>query len=373
MISADTGRPGAGKTYSVVGNVILPALRDGRSVVTNVPLNDDLLESEMLGPVLKIDYRESEEGDFFSRYPKGSVFVLDEAWKLWPSGLKDDKLPLHHKEFLAEHRHWSGGGFSTEIHLVVQDVSMLATFPRRLIDKTLIFTKHDAVGADRAYRVEIYSGAVSATRRGRRDCINELHGTYSADVYRYYKSQTKAEDDKPGIEKRVDKRATIWRNPVIRYGMPLSLAFIIFGGWWATVAFGNFFSSAEPAKPAAPVKSAPKEAAPAPKAPVGEPAKVERPAEPPKEPPKPGLDSTWRIASSVFARGMAFVQLSSKSGYKRVPFSSCKMENREVTCLVDGKLVTRYSGDLLPSLSQIGGEAAVRMEGVAAGEVQRLY
>ncbi|MFL7017233.1 zonular occludens toxin domain-containing protein [Vibrio cyclitrophicus] len=35
------GRPGAGKSYECVVHHILPSIKDGRKVVTNIPLNID--------------------------------------------------------------------------------------------------------------------------------------------------------------------------------------------------------------------------------------------------------------------------------------------------------------------------------------------
>jgi zona occludens toxin len=39
MINGLSGRPGSGKSYEAVVTHILPALQQGRKIVTNIPLN----------------------------------------------------------------------------------------------------------------------------------------------------------------------------------------------------------------------------------------------------------------------------------------------------------------------------------------------
>ncbi|OXC99408.1 assembly protein, partial [Vibrio parahaemolyticus] len=41
MIYAIAGRPGGGKTYEAVAYHIIPAIKDGRKVITNITLNID--------------------------------------------------------------------------------------------------------------------------------------------------------------------------------------------------------------------------------------------------------------------------------------------------------------------------------------------
>lgn len=48
------GKPGSGKSYSVVEYVVLPALKKGRHVVTNIPLEGELLEQVFGGKVTQL-------------------------------------------------------------------------------------------------------------------------------------------------------------------------------------------------------------------------------------------------------------------------------------------------------------------------------
>jgi len=57
-ILAYTGLPGHGKSYGVVENVILPALRMKRVVYTNIPLNDELCINDFGMSVVPFDIQD---------------------------------------------------------------------------------------------------------------------------------------------------------------------------------------------------------------------------------------------------------------------------------------------------------------------------
>ncbi|QIB67454.1 hypothetical protein G3T16_20745 [Kineobactrum salinum] len=60
--------------------------------------------------------------------------MIDEAWRLWPAGTRANAMLEQHKSFLAEHRHMvSEDGRSTEVVIVTQDLSQLASYPRSLV------------------------------------------------------------------------------------------------------------------------------------------------------------------------------------------------------------------------------------------------
>ncbi|WP_250645333.1 zonular occludens toxin domain-containing protein [Escherichia coli] len=100
-ISAYVGVPGHGKSYEVVGSVILPAYLAGRRIVTNIDgvkesnfyeyakrhnkdlnslgtiincTNDDVLSPQFL------PYKDAEEETFCK---SGDLIAIDEAWRFW--------------------------------------------------------------------------------------------------------------------------------------------------------------------------------------------------------------------------------------------------------------------------------------------------
>lgn len=218
-ITAYTGLPGSGKSFTVVKNVILPALKEGRTVWTNIPLHDELVEQECGRTAVSFDVKDIIEnpGWFSDVLPKGATLVIDECWRLWPSGLKANNAQESHKSFLAEHRHMVGDdGRSTEIVLVTQDVAQLAAFVRQLIEKTFRTKKLDAVGQSKRFRLDIFEGAVTGANPPLDKRVREIYGEYSPDVYKFYKSHTKSETGAAGNEEKADGRANILKGGTMK-------------------------------------------------------------------------------------------------------------------------------------------------------------
>src|SRR5690606_3549982 len=162
-IEAYVGLPGHGKSYGVVEHVIIPSIREGRHVVTNIPLQCDDLIADFGASGAQItqlpeDWFERDDmGDFI---PPGSVAVLDELWRRWPAGLKANNALLADKSLLAEHRHRvDDKGRSMRIVLVTQDLSQVASWVRILVEQTYKMTKLTAIGSTKKFRVDIYLGA----------------------------------------------------------------------------------------------------------------------------------------------------------------------------------------------------------------------
>lgn len=229
-IYAYVGLPGSGKSYNVVANVILPALRGGRRVVTNVPLYRDVVLSAdgITGTLVDFPIGEVEQDpELISRYVHpGDVFVVDEVYKLWPSGMKTDKIPAVYKSLLAEHRHMTNEkGQSVHIVLAVQDLGSVAVFARRLVEQTFIHTKMGDLSMDGRFRVDIYSGAVTGYMGSDKMFIRSVYGEYSAEVWKFYQSHTKAQGVVGGIEgeKAVDRRGSKFKRAFFIYGLPIAI------------------------------------------------------------------------------------------------------------------------------------------------------
>lgn len=225
-ITAYTGLPGHGKSYGVVANIILPALRQKRIVYTNIPLNDELCLNDFGMCVIPFHTDDIVKNPNWFRdvFQAGSIIVIDEVWRLWPSGLKLTQARECDKEFLAEHRHMVGeNGLATEIVLVTQDLSQVASFARTLVENTFRVTKLSAVGLSRGYRVDVYFGVVTGAKPNPKNREREIFGKFSKDVYRYYKSHTKSKTGEAGDESRTDKRFNILGG----YSVKLGFIFVV--------------------------------------------------------------------------------------------------------------------------------------------------
>ena len=231
-INAYVGLPGSGKSYSVVENVILPALKDGKRVWTNIPLDLELIAAEGL-PIPTLFNLESitDDPEFFQNvFEAGATIVIDECWRFWPSGMKATNMLEGHKSFFAEHRHMVGeDGHSTDIALVTQDLSQIAATVRNLVEATYRTVKLNSVGASNKFRVDVYEGAVTGPKPPESQRLRQLFGSYKKEVYQFYQSQTMNASDSHGAEGASDGRMNILNSNWLKFGAP---AFLIVMGFF---------------------------------------------------------------------------------------------------------------------------------------------
>jgi zona occludens toxin len=348
-IDAYVGLPGSGKSYSVVKFAILPSLKQGRQVITNIPLTD-LAHSEFPGQIIQLPHDWYQNEKLFDTVPNGSVVVLDELWRRWPKGMPASKVPFRDKEFLAEHRHLvDEGGNSTRIVLVTQDLDQIAAFATMLVDTTYQSVKLSALGSSKRFRVDIYSGAAKGQRPPKSRLLRQVFDKYEKSIHQYYQSATKSLTGFVGDESKADKRATIWRSPLMlfMFAAPFLLAFLV---WHIVGFFSNGMSFAEPEPVAEPVaiESLPMvNPLPVDMSPVPAPAVA-------PQPPKKQYSATWRVSGYVSRRApdtrkMAdVVVLTSIFGIRYQPLEECEPVSMGVDyqCEIDGELVTPWSGPL---------------------------
>ncbi len=224
-IIAYTGLPGHGKSYGVVENVIIKALISKRVVFTNIPMLSDICMSRYGFSVTQftIDDLLINDDWFTDVFLPGSIFVLDEAWRLWPAGLKTNLVKIQHKTFLAEHRHLVGAnGRSTEIAIVTQDLAQISNFARSLIETTFKVVKLSKVGLSKKFRTDVYFGAVTGVSPPVSKRENEIFGTFKKSTFELYQSHTKSDSGLAGDETRTDDRFNILKS------LKVKLFFVVF-------------------------------------------------------------------------------------------------------------------------------------------------
>lgn len=212
-ISAYVGLPGHGKTYSVIEYVILPALKAGRTVYTNIPMNRDRcleLTGNEVVPFLTQDIIDNPNW-WTEVFKPGSIFVMDEVWAVWPSGMKMNSARQQDKIFINEHRHLVSDGFSTEIILISQDLIDIATFVRNKIDTTFRVVKLTRIGSDNSFRLDVYEGYVTGQNPPSKQLSRQTFGHYKKSIFSLYTSQTKG-DGSFGDESRTDNRFNILKG-----------------------------------------------------------------------------------------------------------------------------------------------------------------
>ena len=242
-MTAYTGLPGHGKSYGVVENVIVPLLKEKRTVFTNIPMNSEKCLERFQCEVVQFKTQDVIDNPnwFDEVFEKGATLVFDEVWRLWPSGLKANNALESHKQFLAEHRHMvSDDGFSTEIVIVTQDLSQVAAFPKALIDTTYRVTKLSKVGRDKSYRVDVYTGAVAGTSPPARLREREIFGTRKQEIYDLYESATMSKVG-VGNEKRTDNRFNLLSGSKVK----LIILGFIFAFVAAIYLFSKFYNESQ--------------------------------------------------------------------------------------------------------------------------------
>ncbi|MCY1279472.1 Zonular occludens toxin (Zot) [compost metagenome] len=226
------GKPGSGKSYSVVEYVVIPALKKGRHVVTNIPLEEELLTQVFGGKITQLPLDALDDPDLPKLIPHGAVAVIDECWRRWPSGQKVNKAHVDDLQWLKEHRHRvDGDGNAMQVVLVTQDPADLASWVRKLIAHSFHMHKLEEIGAAKRFGIKVYKGCPTGERIPAKLMIREAYGTYKPDIYQYYRSATQSQTLDVGDEKAMDKRTSVWSSGqmlVIMLFVPLA---VIGGGY----------------------------------------------------------------------------------------------------------------------------------------------
>ena len=244
-ISAYVGLQGHGKSYGVVANVIVPALKKGRTVFANIPMNNELCQELFGSQVIQYDIQDIlDNPNWWSEVlTPGALIIIDECWRLWPSGMKAINVKEQDKTFLAEHRHIVGeDGKSTEIFLVTQCLSQLAIFVRNLVETTFRTVKHLALGADNRYRIDVYMGPVTGPNPPIKRRVKEIQGKFDPKIFELYQSHTKSETGEAGDETRTDQRLNIFKG----YRFYSFVAVIVIGSFLAFAGLRDVFTPDQP-------------------------------------------------------------------------------------------------------------------------------
>jgi len=234
MITAYCGLQGSGKSYGVVQNVIINAIKDDRKIWTNIPLHlDVILRDYPHADITLFDIQDilDDENWFIDILPKGVIFIVDEMWRLWPTGLKSTTMVDQHKEFLAEHRHLvCKDNRSTEIVFVTLGLNQVCAFARDLVATTYISKKMSSIGFSKSFRIDVYQGSISGLKPPKHALLRQIPGKYKPKIFQYYKSHTKS-DGGAGKESGADGRANALKGSLV-----LLVLFVL-----VTVPVGYYF------------------------------------------------------------------------------------------------------------------------------------
>lgn len=264
-IKAYTGTMGSGKTYEVVSEVVLGALRRGRRVVSNIAGLDFeamrvLLLAEgvpegAIGEIVSVPHEQVLEPLFWRTdsdadknvdafIQPGDVVVLDEIWRFWDGfkprsddGDKVVKRPDRVMNFFRMHRQFPcpETGMTCEIALITQDVvNDLHRSVKGVVEETYLMEKLVEIGSDSRYRVMIFP----KVRVSRRPSV-VLQRTYNPAIFPLYKSHSQKKDgDAAPREVSIDKRGNILRGALFKFVLPVGLVVMVMAVY-TVVSFFN--------------------------------------------------------------------------------------------------------------------------------------
>lgn len=253
------GLPGAGKSYEACVYHILPALKEGRQVITNIRgINYEkfaqLLDEPEEYVRLLLIYVEPAEQDgqaedietvknaFANSTPDNAMIVWDEIQDYFPSG--NYKLPINQQKFWTEHRHRG-----LDIVIMGQDRDDVHKIIRSRIEAITYFLKLKAVGKPSNYKWEHYEKQA----KGKFVKIGSGVREYDSLYFGLYMSHRRE-----GVRSKVYQtgRTNVLANTkMLSWGVPI--AFV--GAFYAIYHLYGFFNP-EPvkSKPSTAVSSTPK-------------------------------------------------------------------------------------------------------------------
>jgi len=195
MITFITGTPGTGKTLNAVKRYIIPALKAGRLVYTNVPLSivhlsiflkefDEFTISNLIKPYEKYTYKEAKAN---------SLLVIDEAQNFYNNRDFKEKDNKDFIEFLTGHRH-----YGIDVLILTQHYEQVDLGIRRNCETCIVLKSLRNVGFASQIKAEFYGNALDLNRKPIASQRWSVDSSYYS-LYKSYASETITEVKKPAF------------------------------------------------------------------------------------------------------------------------------------------------------------------------------
>lgn len=349
-----TGLPGHGKSYTAFQMFIYPALVQGRDdpakkrvIVTNIPLTDKVNKEFPDADIRFIDLdmmAKRENAHLWLEQPASALYVLDELWRIWPSGVKTANIPKEQLAFIKEHRHnIDSSGIEPDIVLVTQDLADIASAIRTMIETTIVCTKLTAVGAKGNFRRDYYTGSIKGFVGPKTAFIRSDQCRYDPVIFSYYKSHTKAQGAVQSIDNKGVVGATIFNGWGFKFGVGGFLFFLsltIFLFFRAKSGFDKYGEKREVTPVTVPVAVTSVNVGSGASSSVSPAVVVSDPIE----------SSRWRLVGHVHSSfSSGYVLVSDGQVTRRHLYAGNCKKGLELVCEIRGEIITRFSGpDLSP-------------------------
>ena len=240
-----SGVPGSGKSYALMQQVILPAYKSGRRVVTNLDgIKPDAIKEYCLekwpdadlGEIVVVTREQLHDATFYptSEWPPekafldgGDFLVVDEFGTLFPS---TGKLPVPTlKGFLAYHRHFVGvDGRTCDVVIATQSIRDVHKEVLSYLEASYKFRKLKSLGANRSYAWDAYEGDKQTK------AYSTGNGKYKPAIFALYDSYSGGYD---ATEEKTDKRRGALGK--MFWSMAVLVVVLIVGGSYGVWRFLN--------------------------------------------------------------------------------------------------------------------------------------
>ncbi|WP_417794765.1 zonular occludens toxin domain-containing protein [Terasakiella pusilla] len=217
-INVYAGTPGSGKSYNAVAERIVPAVMQGRRVVTNIDGVDpdkvaNFCEEQAgdgveVGSVVLFDGKDATKDGFWPSEERqgfvkgGDLVVFDELARYFP---KRGKLPTgEFEDFLRFHRHLvDENGVACDVVLVTQIAGDVHVDFRPLVERSFKFRKLSALNMGKSYAWSSFEGHLQNEETE----IGKGTSRYRKEIFDLYSSYDGGAD---GKELKGDKRTNIF-------------------------------------------------------------------------------------------------------------------------------------------------------------------
>ncbi|WP_238970916.1 zonular occludens toxin domain-containing protein [Vibrio alginolyticus] len=232
MIYAIAGRPGGGKTYEAVAYHIIPAIKEGRKVITNITLNVDWfvkIFGEDVRDLIKIvDGRLTDFGstsrpfsqiedysdEWRNEKGQGPLYIVDEAHMSLPSR----GLPAAILEWFSIHRH-----YGVDIILLTQNIRKVHRDIKDMIEVTYRCTKNTAMGSSNSYTKKVQDGCNG-------EVVNTSIRSYKSEYFPFYKSHSQS--NKHVQEAQAKDIRPFWKRCLLLVPLCFWVLACLSTSWW---------------------------------------------------------------------------------------------------------------------------------------------
>lgn len=228
MINLLLGRPRSGKSYESVAFHVLPALREGRKIITNLPLKldhfklvfgEDVINDliEIKNPTKEIRHRFSVLSDYETdwSHPEtgiGPLFVIDECH----FAIRRGKTAQDVEEWYSMHGHQN-----IDVLLMTQSYGKMDRNILEMVQLMYRVSKMTAMGMENRYVRKVYDGFKGAE-------VNQDTRVYESQYFPFYKSHTLSNSTEEASARDVKSIWSHWTFKASAFTFLAAFSFIAF-------------------------------------------------------------------------------------------------------------------------------------------------